>query len=147
MLKKRLIPCLLLKDGRCVKGVNFTNFRDTGNPVTTAKTYDSQGADELLFLDITATNEGREPLFDIIRDVADECFMPITAGGGVRNAEQIRKYLLSGADKVSINTAAVENPEFIKEGAAIFGSQCIIVSIKTASRGKYPISSSSPSTR
>ena len=137
MLKKRLIPCILLKNGRCVKGTNFTNFRDTGNPVTTSKTYNSQNADELIFLDITATNEGREPSFDIIRSVADECFMPITAGGGVTNVRQIREYLLAGADKVSINTAAVENPPLIEEGASIFGSQCIVASIDARKKGDF----------
>lgn len=137
MLKKRLIPCLLLKNGRCVKGVQFKNFRDTGNPVTAARIYENQGADELIFLDITATVERREPYYKLIQNVADQCFMPITFGGGIREVEHIRKFLLAGADKVSINSAAVEKPELIREGARIFGKQCIIVSIdaKKTDRG------------
>ncbi|MEK6982293.1 MAG: glycosyl amidation-associated protein WbuZ [Candidatus Micrarchaeota archaeon] len=129
MLKKRLIPCLLIKNKRCVKGVNFDNFIDTGHPVNTSRIYDNQGADELILLDISATNENREPIFEIIRSAADQCFMPITAGGGIKSVEDIKKMLLSGADKVAINTAAFYNPKLIEDGARAFGSQCIIVSI------------------
>lgn len=140
MLKKRLIPCLLLKNGRCVKGVQFKDFRDTGHPISNAKIYDSQGADELIFLDINATNEGREPLFDIVRSAAEQCFMPLCAGGGIASVEHIRKLLLSGADKVSINTAAVENPALIAEGAKIFGAQCIVVAIDVRkANGKWEV--------
>ncbi len=128
-LKIRIIPSLLLKGGRCVKGVNFTNFRDTGNPVMAARVYDSQKADELVFLDITATNEGKEPLYELAAKVADECFMPFTIGGGIKTIGQIEKLLKCGADKVSINTAAVENPKFITEAAYEFGAQCVVVSV------------------
>jgi cyclase len=141
MLKVRLIPSLLLREGRCVKGVNFTNFRDTGNPVTAAKIYDAQGADELLFLDITASTEKRNILFDIIARTADECFMPLCVGGGIRTIDDIRKLLVVGADKVSINTAAVDKPEFINEAAEVFGNQCIIVAIdvKKHENGGYEV--------
>ena len=140
MLKKRLIPCLLLRNGRCVKGVQFGNFRDTGHPISNARIYDSQGADELIFLDITATSENRPPLLEIIGKAAEECFMPLCAGGGVRSTDDIRQLLLAGADKVAINTAAVENPGLITEGAEMFGSQCIVVSIDTRKiNGKYEV--------
>lgn len=129
MLKKRLIPVLLLKDGRCVKGVQFRDFRDTGNPITTARIYDNQGADELIIVDITATLENRKPSFDIIKSMAEQCFMPLAAGGGVSSVRDMRDLLLAGADKIVINSAAVKRPELISEGAKIFGSQCIVVSI------------------
>ncbi|MBI5223481.1 imidazole glycerol phosphate synthase subunit HisF [Candidatus Micrarchaeota archaeon] len=141
MLKIRLIPSLLLREGRCVKGTQFCNFRDTGNPVTAAKIYDAQGADELLFLDITASTQKRNILFDVVGRTADECFMPLCVGGGIRTVEDIRKLLLVGADKVSINTAALDRPEFINEAAQIFGNQCIVVSIdvKQKENGKYEV--------
>lgn len=129
MLKKRLIPILLLKDGRCVKGVRFKDFRDTGYPLTAARVYDSQGVDELVFLDITASRENRSTLFEIVSHTAEECFMPLTVGGGVRTLDDIRNLLKAGADKVSINTAAVENPEFIREAASRFGRANIVVSV------------------
>ncbi len=129
MLKVRLIPTLLLKDGRMIKTKQFGEFRDVGNPRTVAKVYDAQHADELIFLDITATQENRHFLFDIITAVAEECFMPLTVGGGIRTIEQARDVLASGADKVSINTAAVERPEFVTELAKKFGVSTVVVSI------------------
>lgn len=129
MVKKRIIPCLLLKQGRCVKGVNFTNHRDVGYPVTNAKIYEAQGADELIFLDITASTEGRDILLDIVSKTADECFMPLTVGGGIKDLEDINSLLRAGADKITINTTAVENPKFITQAAERFGQQCIVVSI------------------
>ena len=134
MLKTRLIPSLLLLDGRCVKGVRFKGFRDVGHPVTAAKVYDAQGADELLFLDIRASQEGRATLLDIVQQTAEQCFMPLTVGGGVRTVDDIRTLLRSGADKVTINTAAVENPELLSRGADKFGVQCIVVSIDYVGR-------------
>ena len=129
MLKMRIIPCLDVKDGRVVKGVNFVDLVDAGDPVEQAKLYDRAGADELTFLDITASHENRETIYDVVRRTAEACFMPLTVGGGVRVVEDIRKLLLAGADKVSINTAAVHRPEFVREAAEKFGSQCIVVSI------------------
>lgn len=129
MLKARVIPCLDVKDGRVVKGVNFVNLVDAGDPVEAAKAYDAAGADELCFLDITASHENRDTIFDVVRRTAEACFMPLTVGGGVRRVEDIRKLLVAGADKVSINTAAVKNPDFIREAAEKFGAQCIVVSI------------------
>ena len=129
MLKTRIIPCLDVKDGRVVKGVNFVDLVDAGDPVEQAKIYEEQGADELCFLDITATSDDRGILYDIITDVAEHCFMPVTVGGGVRETEDVRKLLSAGADKVSINSAAVANPEFVKEAAEKFGNQCIVVAI------------------
>ncbi len=129
MLKTRIIPCLDVKDGRVVKGINFIGLRDAGDPVEQAKIYDEQGADELCFLDISATHEGRGVMLDVVRKVADHCFMPVTVGGGVRTLEDIRNLLLAGADKVSINSEAVRNPEFVKAAADKFGSQCIVVAI------------------
>src|SRR5579863_19310 len=129
MLKMRVIPCLDVKDGRVVKGVNFVDLVDAGDPVAQARFYDREGADELCFLDITASHEGRETLYDVVRRTAEECFMPLTVGGGVRTVEDIRRLLLSGADKVSINTAAVARPEFVAEAAEKFGSQCIVAAI------------------
>jgi len=129
MLKIRIIPCLDVKDGRVVKGVNFVNLVDAGDPVEQAKVYDREGADELTFLDITASHENRDTILDVVARTADQCFMPLTTGGGVRAIEDIRKLLLAGTDKVSINTAAVKRPEFVREAAEKFGSQCIVVAI------------------
>jgi len=141
MLKARIIPCLDVKDGRVVKGVNFVNLRDAGDPVEIAKAYDKAGADELCFLDITATHENRGIIFDVVRRTAEACFMPLTVGGGVRTTDDIRKLLLAGADKVSINTAAVNNRGFVREGAEKFGSQCIVVAIdaKQVAPGQWQI--------
>lgn len=136
MLKTRVIPCLDVKDGRVVKGVNFVELRDAGDPVEQAKLYDKQGADELCFLDISASSDNRGVLLDVVRGVAEQCFMPLTVGGGVRTIDDIRKLLLAGADKVSINTEAVRNPEFVKEAANKFGSQCIVVAIDAKSVGE-----------
>src|SRR6266550_2173520 len=129
MFKVRVIPCLDVKDGRVVKGVNFVNLRDAGDPVAAAVAYDAAGADELTFLDITASHENRGIILDVVRRTAEACFMPLTVGGGVRTVEDIRKLLSSGADKVSINTAAVSRREFVKEAAEKFGDQCIVVAI------------------
>ena len=129
MLKIRIIPCLDVKDGRVVKGVNFVNLRDAGDPVEAAIAYDAAGADELTFLDITASHENRATIFDVVRRTAEACFMPLTVGGGVRTIDDIRKLLTCGADKVSINTAAVARREFVKEAAEKFGDQCIVVAI------------------
>ncbi|WP_310621771.1 imidazole glycerol phosphate synthase subunit HisF [Flexibacterium corallicola] len=128
-LKARIIPCLDVKDGRVVKGVNFVDLIDAGDPVEAAKAYDAAGADELTFLDITASTDNRDTIYDVVQRTAEQCFMPMTVGGGVRTTEDIRKLLVAGADKVSINTAAVKRPKFIKEAAEKFGSQCIVVSI------------------
>jgi cyclase len=128
-LKSRVIPCLDVKDGRVVKGVNFLDLVDAGDPVEAAKAYDAAGADELCFLDITASSDGRETIFDVVARTAEQCFMPLTVGGGVRQVSDIRKLLLAGADKVSINTAAVKNPDFVAEAADKFGNQCIVVAI------------------
>ncbi|MBO0144130.1 imidazole glycerol phosphate synthase subunit HisF [Agrobacterium sp. Ap1] len=128
-LKARVIPCLDVKDGRVVKGVNFLDLVDAGDPVEAAKAYDLAGADELCFLDITASSDNRETIFDVVARTADHCFMPLTVGGGVRAVGDIRKLLLAGADKVSINSAAVNNPDFVAEAADKFGNQCIVVSI------------------
>ncbi len=138
MLKTRIIPCLDVKDGRVVKGINFEGLRDAGDPVEQARIYDAQGADELCFLDISASHENRATLYDVVSRVAEVCFMPLTVGGGVREIEDIRQLLLAGADKVSINTAAVKRPEFVREAAEKFGSQCIVVAIdaKTVSRSQ-----------
>lgn len=129
MLAKRIIPCLDVKEGRVVKGVNFVNLRDAGDPVEQARAYDAQGADELVFLDISATNEGRQTMLDVVRQVAVEVFMPFTVGGGVRTVEDVRNLLLAGADKVSINSAAVRTPEILTAGAEHFGSQCIVLAV------------------
>ncbi|MEQ5775843.1 imidazole glycerol phosphate synthase subunit HisF [Thalassospira sp. NFXS8] len=133
MLKTRVIPCLDVKDGRVVKGVNFVDLIDAGDPVEQARIYDAEGADELCFLDITASSDNRDTIFDVVARTAEACFMPVTVGGGVRTLEDIRKLLLAGADKVSINTAAVNNPDFVREAARKFGSQCIVVSIDAKS--------------
>ena len=141
MLTTRVIPCLDVDKGRVVKGVNFTNLVDAGDPVEQATYYDSQGADELTFLDITASNENRDILYDVVQKTAEVCFMPLTIGGGVRNLEDIRKLLLAGADKVSINTQAVQNPEIVKDAAEKFGNQCIVVAIdaRKIKNGKWEI--------
>ncbi len=129
MLKTRIIPCLDVKDGRVVKGVNFVSLRDAGDPVEQARAYDAAGADELMFLDITASSEGRGLILDVISRTAEVCFMPVSVGGGVRQVSDMRRLLLAGADKVSTNTAAVENPDLIAGGADAFGSQCVVVAI------------------
>ena len=129
MLKIRIIPCLDVKNGRVVKGVNFVNLVDAGDPVEAAQAYDEAGADELCFLDITASHENRSILLDVVKRTAEKCFMPLTVGGGVRTNEDIKMLLDSGADKVSINTSAITNPNFIKEACEAFGSQCIVVAI------------------
>jgi imidazole glycerol-phosphate synthase subunit HisF len=129
MLKVRLIPCLDVKDGRVVKGVNFVDLRDAGDPVEAAAAYDAAGADELCFLDITASHENRDTIFDIVERTAERCFMPLTVGGGVRTVDDIRRLLKAGADKVSINTAAVTRRAFVAEGAEKFGAQCIVVAV------------------
>jgi cyclase len=131
----RIIPCLDVKDGRVVKGVNFVDLVDAGDPVAQARFYDREGADELCFLDITASAENRNTLYDVVRRTAEECFMPLTVGGGVRVVEDIRRLLLAGADKVSINTAAVARPELVREAAQKFGSQCIVAAIDAKSTG------------
>lgn len=141
MLKARVIPCLDVKDGRVVKGVNFVDLRDAGDPVEAARAYDAAGADELCFLDITASHEERAIIFDVVARTAEQCFMPLTVGGGVRSVEDVRALLLAGADKVSINTAAVNNPDFVRVAAEKFGSQCIVIAIdaKQVSPGKWNI--------
>lgn len=135
MLKTRIIPCLDVKDGRVVKGVNFVDLVDAGDPVEQARFYDASGADELCFLDITASHEKRDTLFDVVARTAEMCFMPLTVGGGVRSAADVRKLLLAGADKIAINTAAVTNPELIAELAEKFGSQCITVAVDAKAVG------------
>jgi imidazole glycerol-phosphate synthase subunit HisF len=135
MLTTRIIPCLDVKDGRVVKGVNFVNLVDAGDPVEQAALYDAAGADELTFLDITASSDNRGILLDVVRRTAERCFMPLTVGGGVRSADDVRALLLAGADKVSVNTAAVNNPALVKELAEVFGSQCIVVAIDAKSVG------------
>jgi cyclase len=142
MLKSRIIPCLDVKDGRVVKGVNFVDLKDAGDPVECAIAYDAAGADELCFLDITASHEDRPILLDVVRRTAEACFMPLTVGGGVRTLEDIRALLLAGADKASIMTAAVQNRGFVREAAEKFGSQCIVVAIdaKATAPGKWEIS-------
>ena len=133
MLKARVIPCLDVDRGRVVKGVNFVDLVDAGDPVEQARIYDREGADELCFLDITASHENRDTIFDVVGRTAEQCFMPLTVGGGVRTLDDIRKLLLAGADKVSINTAAVKTPEFVRQAAEKFGSQCIVVAIDAKS--------------
>lgn len=134
MLAKRIIPCLDVKDGRVVKGVNFVDLIDAGDPVAQAQIYDREGADELVFLDITATHEARNIMIDVVRRVADTVFIPFTVGGGIRTVDDMRALLLAGADKVSVNSAAVRNPQLIREGAKRFGSQCIVVAIDARRR-------------
>ena len=141
MLKTRIIPCLDVADGRVVKGVNFVNLIDAGDPVEAARAYDAAGADELCFLDIHATHENRGTMFDLVTRTAEQCFMPLTVGGGVRTHQDVRALLLAGADKVSFNSAAVANPDVVAEAADRFGSQCIVVAIdaKTVAPGKWEI--------
>jgi cyclase len=142
MLTKRIIPCLDVKDGRVVKGVSFVNLRDAGDPVEVAAVYDREGADELCFLDITASHENRKTIIDVVEQTAARVFMPVTVGGGVRTLDDIRALLNAGADKVSINTAAVQRPEFVKEAAQRFGTQCIVVAIdakRSASPGRWEV--------
>ncbi len=138
MLAKRIIPCLDIKDGRVVKGVNFVNLRDAGDPVEQAQLYEQMGADELVFLDISATHRGHDTVIDVVRRVADQVFMPLTVGGGIRTVEDMRGILLAGADKISVNSAAVRDPELLTRGAERFGSQCIVLAIdakKTSDHG------------
>jgi cyclase len=136
-LKARVIPCLDVKDGRVVKGVSFVNFIDAGDPVEAAIAYDAAGADELCFLDITASADNRDTIFDVVARTAEQCFMPVTVGGGVRTLADIRKLLLCGADKVSINSAAVKNPDFVAEAADKFGDQCIVASLDCKKVSKH----------
>jgi cyclase len=138
-LKTRLIPCLDVKDGRVVKGVQFVDLRDAGDPVEAAIAYDAAGADELTFLDIAASSENRDTIFDVVARTAERCFMPVTVGGGIRTVEHIRRLLLSGADKVSINTAAVNDPDFVARAADKFGDQCIVVSVDARRRQTQPV--------
>ena len=135
MLAKRIIPCLDIKDGRVVKGVNFVNLRDAGDPVQQASLYDAQGADELIFLDISATHEGRKTTLDLVSRVAETVFMPLTVGGGIREVDDMRNLLLAGADKVSVNSAAVKQPELLSDGATRFGAQCIVLAIDARRSG------------
>ena len=141
MLKKRIIPCLDVKDGRVVKGINFVNLKDAGDPVEQAKIYDKGGADEICFLDITASSENRKILLNKVTETARNCFIPLTVGGGVSSVKDIKNLLLAGADKVSINTAAVKNHNFIKESSVRFGSQCIVIAIdaKKVSNNKWEV--------
>ena len=134
MLDKRIIPCLDVKDGRVVKGINFIDLRDAGDPVENARVYDEQGADELTYLDITASSERRKIILEVVRRTAEEVFMPLTVGGGIRTLEDIRELLQAGADKVSLNTAAVQNPDFVRRASEKFGSQCIVVAIDAKRR-------------
>ena len=130
MLAKRIIPCLDVKGGRVVKGINFINIRDAGDPVETARAYNQAGADELVFLDISATLEERATLIEVVRQVAEQVFIPFTVGGGIRTLEDIRNILQAGADKISLNSAAVQNPELVRTAAERFGSQCVVVAIE-----------------
>ena len=141
MLKTRIIPCLDVADGRVVKGVNFVGLRDAGDPVDAARAYDAAGADELCFLDIHATHENRGTMFDMVRRTAEQCYIPLTVGGGVRSSQDVRALLLAGADKVSFNSAAVANPDAVAEAADQFGSQCIVCAIdaKTVAPGKWEL--------
>lgn len=143
MLAKRIIPCLDIKDNRVVKGVNFVSLKDAGDPVENAKIYQREGADELVFLDITASNERRKTVIDLVKKVSEVIFMPFTVGGGIEDAKDIRKILLAGADKVSLNTAAVNNPDLIADAAQMFGSQCVVVAIdaklKSSTKNKWQV--------
>ncbi len=141
MFAKRIIPCLDVKDGRVVKGINFVNLRDAGDPVEQAKTYDEMGADELVFLDISATPAGHQTTLDVVRSIAEQVFLPLTVGGGIRNVDDIRQTLLFGADKVSINSAAVREPSLLTKGAKRFGNQCIVLAIdaKKTERGNWEV--------
>jgi len=138
MLTKRIIPCLDVTDGRVVKGTNFVDLRDAGDPVECAVEYNRQGADELVFLDITASSDQRRTMVDVVRETTERCFMPVTVGGGIRSVEDMRAMLLAGADKVGVNTAAVHRPELVSEGAKAFGSQCIVVAIDAKRRSGDP---------
>jgi cyclase len=138
MLTKRIIPCLDVTDGRVVKGTNFVNLRDAGDPVDCAVEYNRQGADELVFLDITASSDERNTMVDVVKQTAERCFMPVTVGGGIRTVEDMRKMLLAGADKVGVNTAAVINPDVVSDGSKAFGAQCIVVAIDAKRRGDSP---------
>ena len=135
MLKNRIIPCLDVKNGRVVKGINFVDLKDAGDPVEQAKIYSDGGADEICFLDITASNENRDTIYDVVEKTSKKCFVPLTVGGGIRSIEDINKLLNCGADKVSINTAAVQNPEVVKSSSEKFGSQCIVVAIDAKKKG------------
>ena len=135
MLKNRIIPCLDVKNGRVVKGINFVDLKDAGDPVEQAKIYSDGGADEICFLDITASNENRDTIYDVVKETSKKCFVPLTVGGGVRNVDDINKLLNCGADKVSINTAAVQNPSVVEESSKKFGSQCIVVAIDAKKNG------------
>ena len=135
MLKNRIIPCLDVKNGRVVKGINFVDLKDAGDPVEQAKIYSDGGADEICFLDITASNENRDTIYDVVKKTSEKCFVPLTVGGGVRDVEDINKLLNCGADKVSINTAAVQNPEVVVDSSKKFGSQCIVVAIDAKKNG------------
>ena len=135
MLKNRIIPCLDVKNGRVVKGINFVDLKDAGDPVEQAKIYSDGGADEICFLDITASNENRSTIYEVVKKTSEKCFVPLTVGGGVRNIEDINKLLNCGADKVSINTAAVKNPKIVMESSLKFGSQCIVVAIDAKKEG------------
>jgi imidazole glycerol-phosphate synthase subunit HisF len=137
MLAKRIIPCLDVDRGRVVKGTKFLNLRDAGDPVECAKEYDRQGADELVFLDITASHENRATMIDVVERTANECFMPVTVGGGIRTPEDMRAMLKAGADKTSVNTAAIQNPDLVRAGAERFGSQCIVVAIDAKRTGDH----------
>ena len=134
MLTKRIIPCLDVTDGRVVKGTNFVNLRDAGDPVDCAVEYNRQGADELVFLDITASSDERNTMIDVVKRTAERCFMPVTVGGGIRSVEDMRRMLMAGADKVGMNTAAVNNPQVVSEGSKAFGAQCIVVAIDAKGR-------------
>ncbi|MEC5126580.1 imidazole glycerol phosphate synthase subunit HisF [Verrucomicrobiales bacterium BCK34] len=138
MLTKRIIPCLDVTDGRVVKGTNFVNLRDAGDPVDCAVEYNRQGADELVFLDITASSDERKTMVDVVRETAERCFMPVTVGGGIRTVEDMRKMLMAGADKVGMNTAAVSNPDMISAGSKAFGAQCIVVAMDAKRRADGP---------
>src|SRR4030043_1927754 len=137
MLAKRIIPCLDVKDGRVVKGTQFVSLRDAGDPVENAKSYDEQGADEIAFLDITASHEKRDIIIDVVRRTAEQIFIPLTVGGGVRRLEDIRKLLNAGADKVSINTAVVKDPSLVEKASKRFGSQCIVIAIDAKKKGEH----------
>jgi cyclase len=138
MLAKRIIPCLDVKDGRVVKGINFVNLQDAGDPVENARFYDAEGADELVFLDITASHQKRKIILDVVARTAEQVFMPLTVGGGIRSTKDIRELLTAGADKVSLNTAAVQDSNLVSEGAYMFGSQCIVVAIDAKKTGNTP---------
>ena len=136
MLAKRIIPCLDVKEGRVVKGVNFVGLRDAGDPVEQAKAYDEMGADELIFLDISATHEGKETMLDVVRRVAEQVFLPLTVGGGIRSVEDARRTLLAGADKIGVNSAAVANPALLSQSAKKFGAQCVVLAIDAKRKGE-----------